>query len=210
MSKNTVASLTVNTGLALTDPKAAAAVATAQAAGQKTKQPKKDYNTMRREQDQVVEAYLKDLTFMIVAVHNARPKDDDFLEIREKYMLVKNEIPVQILLSSGAILWKYRDKIAAADARAEAFFIEQDFEEDRAKVTQELQNGDNFERFAEILMKIKLVWRCFSQAEKNAIWARAKSMLSGYATYEANRRAMARDEAEAKMTQDTRRKVLNK
>jgi len=133
-------SLTVNTGMAVAHPKAAAAVATAQAAGSnKVNQPKKDYNTMRREQDQVVENYLKDLTWMIVALQTKSPKDEDFKEIREKYMLAKNEVPVQILLSSGAILWKYREKIMAADSKAEAFFLEQDFEADRAGVTKELK-----------------------------------------------------------------------
>lgn len=203
-----LSALTINTGLAVANPKAAAAVASAQATGQKINQPKKDYNVMRREQDQVVENYLKDLTFMIVALQTKRPKDEDFKEIREKYMLVKNEVPVQILLSSGAILWKYREKIMAADARAEAFFLEQDFEADRAKVTNELKNGDNFERFAEVLIKIKLVWHCFESAEKQAIWSRAKNMLGGYATYEANRRAMEKDEAEKKVHQDSRRKNM--
>lgn len=201
-------SLTVNTGMAVAHPKAAAAVATAQAAGSnKVNQPKKDYNTMRREQDQVVENYLKDLTWMIVALQTKSPKDEDFKEIREKYMLAKNEVPVQILLSSGAILWKYREKIMAADSKAEAFFLEQDFEADRAGVTKELKNGDNFERFAEVLIKIKLVWHCFAAAEKQAMWSRAKNMLSGFATYEANRRAMEKDEAEKKVALDSRRKV---
>jgi hypothetical protein len=203
----TLAQLPVHAGLAATDPKLNEAIVQAHHPGPKGKTPpRKDYNTIRTEQDKVVEDYLKEMTFLIVALHTKNPRDLDFQEIREKFMLVKNDIPTKIIVASGAVLWKYRAQISSADSRAEAFFLEQDFETDRATVVGDMPNSDNFERFPEVLTKIKLTWHSFTPVEKNLMWNKAKRMLSLFAAYESNRRAMDLYDAEKAMNNAARRK----
>lgn len=174
--------LVVNTGTAATDPKAAAKPV--------PKGPQKSYNELMQEQDKCVKSVLDDMTYLVAALQSKNPRDDDMAEIRDRFMAVKNEVPTQIVVAVGSCLWEYRNQIKAADANAENFLLAQDFKANYANIRKELPPADNFEKFPEVLHKIKLTWHLFSTAEKGEVWTRAKRMLSMYATYEGNRRAL--------------------
>lgn len=182
-TKPALQSLVVNTGIAVTNPKAAATKPT-------PKGPQKGYNDIMQEQDVCVKSILTDLTYLVGALKAKNPRDDDLEEVRDRFMAIKNEVPTQIVIGAGSCLWKYRAQIAAADANAENFFLAQDFKSEYAAVRKELPPSDNFEKFPEVLHKIKLTWHLFSAPEKQEVWVRAKRMLKMYATYEGNRRAL--------------------
>lgn len=185
-SNPSLPALKVNTGLAVTDPKAALAAKTPAPKG-----PQKSYDVIMREQDSCVKSVLDDMTYLVAALQSKNPRDDDLAEIRDRFMAVKNEVPTQIVVAVGGCLWEYRNQIKSADANAENFLLAQDFKASFAAARKDLPQSDNFEKFPEILHKIKLTWHFFSAVEKNEVWTRAKRMLSMYATYEGNRRALA-------------------
>lgn len=166
--------LVVNTGVAATNPKG----------------PQKSYNQLMQEQDTCMKSFLDDLTYLVGALKSKNPRDPDLDEVRDRFMAVKNEVPALIMTGAGACIWKYRAKIAAANTEAESFFLAHDFKADYAAIRKELPPSDDFEKFPEVLHKIKLTWHQFSPAEKGEVWTRAKRMLKMYATYEGNRRAL--------------------
>jgi len=122
--------------------------------------------------DRSILEFTLDMTFIVNIIYNKNKKDTDIEEIRDGYLLAKNENPECIIINAGPYLWKYREQVSLDNFNE---LLNNDF-------STETSNS-NSNKVQAILNKIKKTWHLFKPLEQDSIKKRLKTMLTYYATY---------------------------
>lgn len=141
----------------------------------------KSHQSLLTEQDATIESFVKGVSSLIRIVLSKNQKDEDMLEISEKFSAVKTRIPLKIVDAGRKSMWKYAVAISKED---ENVLLSKDFAQEYADVKETLKEEGEFEKFPIILNKVKFTWRCFNKGEKATVWEIAKGMISDLARLE--------------------------
>jgi len=141
----------------------------------------KSKQTLLNEQSDTIESFVRGVGSLIRILLAKNQKDEDILEINEKFNAVKTRIPLKIVDAGRKSMWKYAVAISKED---ENVLLSKDFAQEYADVKDTLKEEGEFEKFPIILGKVKFTWRCFNKGEKAAVWEIAKGMISDLARLE--------------------------
>jgi hypothetical protein len=141
----------------------------------------KSHQALLVEQDKTIDSFIDGVSKLIRIILSKNQKDEDILEISEKFNAVKTRIPQQIVDAGRKSMWKYAAAIAKEQ---EEVLLSKDFAQEYADVKDTLREEGEFEKFPMILNKIKFTWRCFNKGEKAQVWEIAKGMISDLARLE--------------------------
>lgn len=122
--------------------------------------------------------FINELTKVVNAVL-LKNKNEDFIGIKDKYMILKRETPEIVIQEAGSYLWSYRQEIAD---KAIDKLLSNKFEKDidKAKLSNKT---DSLQNIHNIIAEVKKTWIEFSSAEQNMLLTILNKMITMYATY---------------------------
>jgi hypothetical protein len=147
----------------------------------KAKNPLKAKRELRETRDKAIKDFINNLSFLISAVLQKNPKDNDFKRRIDEYNIAKKDAPEGVVKISGPPVWDYRKDIAAGNIKK---FLMTDYTDDIKKYSDgTVPDEDLIEEDTVIIDKIKRTWHLCTPAEQSTMLLKVQQMVQYYAQY---------------------------
>jgi hypothetical protein len=124
--------------------------------------------------------YLNKLMEIINAMYSKNKKEPEIIELRDKFLVAKKEVPEKIINDTGPYLWTYREQIKKREIKK---LLENDFQEEIGQYKETIPSMEKFEKIPHLINQIKRTWHLFTSAEQNAMFTLLQELTGYYASY---------------------------
>jgi hypothetical protein len=126
--------------------------------------------------DKYVTEFVTTITYLVNSLFSTNRRDDDIIQMRDRYFLVKDENPELLLIQTGPYVWEFREKIMDDDID---FFLNNSFQKQIDSFKQDKEKP----MINTLIQKIKTAWKNFTPIEQNILRGKIKDLVKFYACY---------------------------